>query len=283
MILVSDGGSTKTHWCLIEKQTRAVRNCITSGINPYYQTKEEIFDLLSKQFRLKIDKNLDKIFFYGAGCGTEDKKKYLQEILKDFFGLEDVFVDSDMYGAALSLCGDNRGVACILGTGSNSAYWDGNNIVYNIPPLGYILGDEGSGANIGRQLISDVFKHQLSDYSIKLFNDEYNLSVSDIIENVYNKPFPNRYLASFSRFIYDNMEQEDLVNIVINSFENFVKRNLLRIKEIYETDVNFTGGIAFYFKEQLNEVLNKYNLRLGEVSRNPMGDLLDYVVDKYIL
>lgn len=288
MILIADSGSTKTHWCLMAANGQ-MSDFYTDGINPFYQTQDAIRNSVSNQLlpqmaRLIWAGTITDIYFYGAGC-TPEKIPCLKAALCAVFRDAEVEVYSDMVGAARGLLGRSRGVACILGTGSNSCLYDGQNIVRNVPALGFILGDEGSGAVLGKRLVADLLKNQLGQELKQKFLEQYQLTQADIIEHVYRQPFPNRYLANLSRFCAENMDNERIHKLVYDHFEQFVVRNL---RQYYETEdgvectetknmpVGFVGSIAYYYKDVLCEVLDDQGFSLASILVDPMDGLKEY-------
>ncbi len=274
MILIADGGSTKTDWCLQVGNDQYER-IKTSGINPYYQSEEEIANSLMQEFSLPKTQ-IEQIFFYGAGCANAKKNAIVQSALNQCFKTKNIEINSDLLGAARSLCQEEEGIACIMGTGSNSCHYKGGKIVKNVSPLGYRLGDEGSGAVIGEKLVSDILKKQLSASTTEMFFARYQITADEIIENVYRKKFPNRYLAQFTKFIFDNPHIKELEDIVLFCFDDFVRRNLLQYDRIMKIKVNFTGSIAFHFQPQLLKTMQKYKLTIGKISSAPMEGLMAY-------
>jgi glucosamine kinase len=273
MILIADSGTTKTEWCIITDRGD-FETVITSGINPFYQDAENITTILHNEF-VSV-KKFDVIYFYGAGCINQEKQDIVKSALLNVFETGSIFIGSDLLAAAHSLCRDQPGFACILGTGSNSCYYNGSEIIANISPLGFILGDEGSGAVLGKKLIGDVLKKQLSQSLIDDFFEDYQTTAAGILENVYKKPFPSRYLASYTKFLSKNIKHPEIEKIVIDSFRDFVTRNLLQYPEIAQTPVHFTGSIAFYFEVQLRKVIEDYNFTLGDIEQSPMNGLIRY-------
>jgi glucosamine kinase len=275
MILVADSGSTKTEWKTI-KEGNAGESLFTGGINPYFLRSDEIYLLLKRELGGLQGQSPDRIFFYGTGCNSDAKNNIVKEALLRFFSAEEILVGSDLLGAARSLCQNKPGIACIMGTGSNSCYFDGSRIVKNVPPLGYILGDEGGGAVIGRKLVSAVIKRQVPEEVIEKFFDTYHITTAEILESVYMKPFPNRFLGQFSRFISSNIEIPELQHIITSSFEEFIRRNILQYEESARFPVHFTGSIAWHFRQFLEESLKKYQLKPGIISLTPADDLIRY-------
>ena len=279
MILVADSGTTKTEWCIITDQG-TTETVVTSGINPFYQDAENISSILQKEF--VTVKKFDAIYFYGAGCINQEKQDIVKKALLQVFEATNIFIGSDLLAAAHSLCQNEPGVVCILGTGSNSCYYDGSEIIVNVSPLGFILGDEGSGAVLGKKLIGDILKKQLPESLITDFFETYHTSVAEILENVYKKPFPSRYLAGYTRFLSKNISHPEIENLVISGFREFITRNLLQYPEIDRIPINFTGSIAFYFEKQLRRAIEEQHLILGSIECAPMKGLIQYHNSKAI-
>ena len=275
MILVADSGSTKTEWKII-KNGNPEKSLFSAGINPYFLTSDEIYDLLKKEIPEISGKSFDKIYFYGTGCNTESKNSVVSEAIVKFCSSDDILIGTDLLGAARSLCQNDPGIACIMGTGSNSCYYDGKIIAANVSPLGYILGDEGGGAVLGRKLVSAVLKKQVSQNVIDLFFNAYRITPADILEKVYMKPFPNRFLGQFARFISANIHFSELQEIVTSSFDEFIIRNILQYPESSTLPVHFTGSISFHFKPFLEELLKHHNLQPGKITLSPMEELINY-------
>lgn len=272
MILVADSGSTKTDWKLTGKENSF--SFQTSGINPYYMSDEEILHELKNSVVSQINHSLSYVYFYGAGV-IADQKKRMEGILEGIFDTK-AFAESDLLGAARALCGDDEGIACIMGTGANSCLYDGVKIVDNIPPLGFIQGDEGSGAVLGKKLITMYLKRELSDDLTKKFNEKYHFNTADILKKVYKEAFPNRFLANFSKFINDNIENKQMYRLVYDSFEEFMERNVYKYANYQEMNIHFVGSIAFYFKDILLSIFKKNNLKMGKVIKSPLNDLVNY-------
>ncbi len=273
MVLIADSGTTKTEWCMIT-ESGISETVITSGINPFYQEAENISGILQKEFF--ATKKFSAVHFYGAGCINEEKQNIVKKAILQVFDTESIYIGSDLLAAARSLCQDQPGVACILGTGSNSCYYNGNEIVSNVSPLGFILGDEGSGAVLGKKLVGDILKKQLSEFLINDFFDTYKTTAIEILENVYKKPFPSRYLAGYAKFLSKNIKYSEIEQLVISSFREYVTRNLLKYPDINTIPIHFTGSIAFHFEAQLRKVIQEQNLILGNIEQAPMNGLIKY-------
>lgn len=275
MILIADSGSTKTEWREVVAG-KAGKSYISSGINPFFVTAEETVRLLGHELPELNNSGVSSIYFYGTGVSNPAKAEIIRGALASFFGAEELFIGSDLLGAARSLCQTEPGIACIIGTGSNSCYYDGKTIVSNVSPLGYILGDEGGGAVIGRKLVAGVLKKQLPGIVIENFFRAYPYTPAEILDNVYNMPFPNRFLGQFTRFISDNIHVPELQAMITSSFDEFITRNVLSYPEARKYPVNFTGSIAFHFRPFLEDLLLKHRLQPGIFTLTPMENLVRY-------
>lgn len=275
MILIADSGSTKTEWREVA-ESGSGKSYISSGINPFFVKREEITSMLEREIPELAKAGISNLFFYCTGVSNASKVEIVKGALTSFFGIEELSIGSDLLGAARSLCMNQPGIACIIGTGSNSCYYDGRSIVSNVSPLGYILGDEGGGAVIGRKLVSGILKKQFPDEVIDTFFKTYNYTPAQILERVYNMPFPNKFLGQFSRFIGDNIHIPELQEIIISSFDEFITRNVLSYPEAKEYPVHFTGSIAYHFRPFLEKLLVEYQLQPGVFSLSPMDNLVNY-------
>ncbi len=284
MYIIADSGSTKTDWCAVDKNDGLVKvNVQTSGINPIHQKDEDIRVVLEKELLPALGEqdivfNVDEVFFYGAGCIPETHLR-MKSLIGSIFP-EDVKVEvaTDLLGAARALCGCTEGIACILGTGANSCLYDGNGIVDNVPPLGYILGDEGSGAVLGKLFLNALLKRDLPKELGDLYFKESGLTYSDIIENVYRKPLANRFMAGIAKFIACHKDDFPMLcNLVMDNFHSFFRKNVVKYKTL-ESDcpVSAVGSIAWFFREELREVATLEGFTLGTVCRAPMDGLIRF-------
>lgn len=283
MILIADSGSTKVHWCLMAANGHTAE-FITDGINPLFQTSDAMRNSICNQLLPQMASMLwagtvSHVFFYGAGC-TPEKSPFVEKAIESVFKKAKVFVASDMLGATRGLLGHEKGVACILGTGSNSCLYDGEQIIKNVPSLGFILGDEGSAATLGKRLVSDLLKNQLGDDLKERFLSQYAINQADVIEHVYRQPFPNRWLANLARFCAENIDDPRIHDLVYDHFAQFVKRN---ISQYYTTEeqkqsmpVGFVGSIAFYYRPVLEQVMSDYGFRVGKILQDPIPGLVEY-------
>lgn len=269
MKLIADSGSTKTHWNCAEK------DFFTEGINPFFLSEIGIKNLINNRLvdKIQFDK-VSEMFFYGSGC-TPTKSSLMYNVLAEIFPNAKIEVESDLTGAARSLLQHSAGIACILGTGSNSCLYDGETITANVPSLGFILGDEGGGASLGKSLISNILKRMLSENIIKKFEEKYSLSTAEIIENIYNRPFANRYLANFTEFLFENQDEPEIDALILNEFQSFFDRNIAKYDYQNHT-VNFVGSVAFYFARQLRQVTDYNEFRIGKIVQSPMEGLIEF-------
>ncbi|MCK9159662.1 MAG: ATPase [Bacteroidaceae bacterium] len=276
MILIADSGSTKTHWCLVE-HGQLIREIFTKGTNPFFQTQKELGNELSVSLLPLLPINdFTTIHFYGAGCINAEKNGIVKSaIASQLHVTGSIEVATDMLGAARALCGHRAGIACIMGTGSNSCYYDGKKIVNNISPLGFILGDEGSGAVLGKLLVGDLLKKQLPVNLESEFLAQYKLTPADIIDKVYSQPFPNRFLASLSPFLAQHIEVHSIHALVLNSFKSFLQRNVMQY-DYQQMLVHFIGSVAFYYQDILREAAQEMDIHIGTILKSPMQGLLEY-------
>lgn len=274
MILIADSGSTKTDWSVIENN-QLIQSLRTKGMNPYFQSEKEIDDELSNILLPQLgSKTIESTYFYGAGCTTE-KIDLMQKKIKTLLSAQYVEVSSDLLGAARSLCGHEAGIVGILGTGSNSCFYDGENIAKNIPALGFVLGNEGAGDTLGKRFVSDLLKDMINDNIKELFLNKYNLTAGKIIERVYKQPFPNRFLAAFAPFIAEHLDIPEVQKIVIDNFCDFFNRNIKHYDyRRYRT--NIVGSIAFHFRGLLMVSAEQCGIHLGRIIQSPMEGLVNY-------
>lgn len=273
--LIADSGSTKAEWCLLDGKKKKI--ITTQGISPYFLSAEQIQQLLEKELLPKLKNNLpEEIHYYGTGCLSTDNVKLVKKALHKVFGKIKISVDHDLMGAARALCGNEQGVACILGTGSNSCYFNGKKIVKNSPGLGFILGDEGSGAFLGRKVVQYYLYNTFDPDLMDRFNAKYNTNAAEILEAVYKGPLPNRYLASFTGFLVENRGHYMIENIIEDSFNDFFFNHLYKYKESWTHPIHFIGSVAYGFKDVLKEMCSNYELQLGRILKHPMDGLVKY-------
>ena len=275
MILIADSGSTKTDWC-VAKDGFTVKRFTTQGINPYHQDERRINGIVLDELLPQTGEyKLKKIVFYGSGCRDETIPTLKNILYSAFNNNVEVEIYSDLLGAARAICGHEEGIACILGTGSNSCLYDGKKIVGNIPPLGYILGDEGSGATLGKIFINEILKNNQMNDLKKEFLQVLQMTEGDIIDRVYRQPMANRFLASLAPFIHSHIERHEVNEIVTENFRQFLLKNVKRYHRD-DLQVSFIGSIAWHFKSQLLQSALEENVYVGSVEKSPMDGLLRY-------
>jgi glucosamine kinase len=282
MKLIIDSGSTKSDWCFLNGDD-VVLSVTSQGINPFHQNRDGICSIIDEELIPSIEiidiNDVKDVFFYGAGCATDAVCVEIKEILSFYFSGALIFVASDMLGAARALCGNKDGIACVLGTGSNSCIYDGKVIVDQIPSLGYILGDEGSSSALGKRLLSDCLKRQLPESVSNEFLERYNLSMDIILENVYRKPVPNRYIANFTPFLFEKKLIPDIHDLLIHCFTDFFKRNVVNYHRPW-LPVNFVGSIASNFSDELIETAESLGMKTGMFLKSPIEGLVRYHCNK---
>lgn len=279
MILIADSGSTKTEWCLLGEDGSR-RTIITAGMNPYFQSREEIESEVRGSLLPSIgEQKIDSIYFYGAGCAFPEKNMIVEEAVTSVIPAK-MEVHSDLIAAARALCGAEPGIACILGTGSNSCLYDGKGIADQISPLGFILGDEGSGAVLGKLLVGDCLKRQLPEHLRKSFMERFDLTPAILLDRIYKKPFPNRFLASLSIFLAENIKEPSIHKLVYDNFRSFFTRNVAQYRESTKYHVNFVGSIAYHYQDVLKEAAGSLGYQIGKIEQAPMGGLIEYHKDK---
>ena len=277
MILIADCGSTKIDWCVV-KNGKVVKQIFTCGMNAVMLTEEEMTERIANELMPELgDDEITEVYFYGAGCINEEVCGHVAgAIRKNLPAAKVIEVHTDLLGASRALCGRNAGIACILGTGSNSCYYDGTQICENVSPLGYILGDEGSGAVLGKIFLGDVLKNQLPKHICDKFLKEYELDRNTIIRRVYREPQGNRFLASVTPFLIQNIKEPEIHDLVLNAFKAFFKRNVTQYAAYKELKVNFIGSIAYYYREVLLEAAKEFDCTVGTIIKSPMEGLIQF-------
>ncbi len=270
--LIADSGATKCEWCWLQDNER--KTIITTGINAYFLSKQNIIQLLQTELLPQLNgSSPEEVFFYGAGLGNADNKKAVEALLKEIFAKAKVAVETDMVAAARAACGNSKGIVCILGTGSNSCYYNGKKIVKNIAGIGFILGDEGSGAYLGKKVVQHYLYNTFDDDLRARFDAQFVTTPKEILENVYSKPLPNRYLASFTVFLAQNRGHYMVENILEDGLNDFFFQHLCKFKESWQLPIHFVGGVAFVFADILKELCKTYQFEMGTIMKNPMEGL----------
>ena len=277
MKLIADCGSTKIDWCLIENG-KVVKQVFTTGMNAVMLTEEEMAQRIAAELMPELGSadGIEAVHFYGAGCISPEVCDNVANAIRKSIPAPVINVATDLLAAARALCGHEAGIARIMGTGSNSCYYDGEKICDNVSPLGYILGDEGSGAVLGKILIGDVLKNQLPADLCEKFLKQYDLDRMAIIRRVYKEPQGNRFLASITPFLIQNIDRPEVHALVLNSFKSFFIRNIQQYPGYDKLKVNFIGSIAYYYKDVLTEAANACNCTVGTIIKSPMQGLIEF-------
>ncbi|TGD82364.1 N-acetylglucosamine kinase [Hymenobacter wooponensis] len=276
MILIADGGSTKSSWCqLDEAGNRVYFN--TEGYNPDFITTAAVIASLDKNLPETLPRQkVTEVYYYGAGVSSEKKAEIIAKAMRQIFTEAKVIVDHDLLASARALLGRKPGFAAILGTGTNSCLYDGNKITYNVDSLGYFLGDEGSGSFIGKRLLRDYLRGLLPDGLQEIFREEFNLTREDILDRLYNQPLPNRFLASFAKFTYDHNNISYCREIVLQGFETFFANIVRHYPRYQDYTFNCIGSVGYNFRDALSQVARDNGMEVGKIIRSPIDDLVTF-------
>ncbi len=277
MILIADSGSTKTSWALLD-QGHPTTFFQTRGHNPYYYSGDELKNILQQELmpQIKHPNHISELYFYGSGCSSETNCNRVANALEALFGQAKVKVHHDLYGAALALLHRKKGIACILGTGSNSCGWDGNEITENVPSLGFMLADEGSGTTIGKNLLKGLLKGEADKEITHTFYGHYGLTFEKTLDLIYKEPEPNRFMASLTKFAGHHIQNPWCRKVVKHSLDEFITLNVKLYQDHEKLPIAFTGSIAHHFKEILQEVCYDHGLNMGIVLKDPIEGLVRF-------
>lgn len=275
-LLIAESGSTKTDWRLLQKSGKPVKFS-TGGINPRLQTQDEIVELLGRELKWNPAKHpVDAIAYYGAGVGSPDIQKELTSTLKEFFKIKKIDVTSDIIGAARGLCGDKSGIVSIIGTGSNSCYWNGKTIKDQQVSLGFIAGDEGSGNHMGKRVLQ-YYAYKTFDTELRLgFEMMFGDDIPTILRKLYKEPFPNRYLATFVELLANNRGHYMVENIIEDCLNDFFHHHILKYRQSWKLPLYFTGSVAHAFKDVIQTLCKQYELEMGKVEKSPLEGLVKF-------
>ncbi|MDR1876251.1 MAG: ATPase [Flavobacteriaceae bacterium] len=277
MIAIVDGGSTKCDWIIIKPDGKEILRTESPGFHPRFVTSEDVeAELIKKPELQALAPQIEHLFFYGAGCSSESVNKVLVKAFGSLYPNAVINVDHDLKGAAYSAYFGKPAIVCILGTGSNACYFNGDTIKEEIPSLGWILGDEGSGSHMGKKLVHAYFSDKMPGYLSIAFKDKYNLSIDELLENVYQKPKANSYIAGFNRFIAEHKREPFIQNLIYESMKAFFENQVMVFPEARESEINFIGSIAHYYEDILKTVASEYHLTLGNIVKKPIDNLVKY-------
>jgi N-acetylglucosamine kinase-like BadF-type ATPase len=277
MIIIADGGSTKTNWCLVTEEGKKVY-FNTEGYNPYFSGTEYIIQSLRDSLPTDLEKDeITEVNYYGAGCSTPEMRKIVEEAMKVVFNKAKIYIGHDLLAAARALLGNKEGFAAILGTGTNTCIYDGKDVINNIDSGAYILGDEGSGCYIGKKLLVDYLRGYMPEAVRKNFWDTFKLTPDDVNEQVYTQPRANRFCASFSKFVYDNnVHIEYSRNLVRTSFEDFFRNLVTHYPDYQKYTFNCIGSVGYNFRNVLEEVVTENGMVVGNIIRSPIDNLVKF-------
>jgi N-acetylglucosamine kinase-like BadF-type ATPase len=275
MILIADSGGSKTDWRLIQKDG-SIGQASTPGFNPYYQPIEDLKSIIQNSLVPQVNDHVKKIFFYGAGVSSTKNQLTVKTAFLEFFPEAEIEIGWDLLAAARALCGREPGIACIMGTGSNSCLYDGEKIIGNVANLGWILADEGSGANIGRKFLVDYLRGNMPSDLANSFKQRFPFSREEFLERVYQQEKPSAFLASFAKFIFQHMMDSYCYYLIYNSFAEFYENNVMRYENYESLKVHFTGSIAFYFSNVLRQVANDKGITVKNILEGPIAGLTLY-------
>lgn len=272
MILIADSGGSKIDWRLL-KRDKSISQANTPGFNPYYQPVDDLRKTLRESIQPIADEKVDEIFFYGAGVSSEKNQDAIKSVFREFFDGARIEIGWDLLAAARALCGHEPGIACIIGTGSNSCLYDGTHITGNIANLGWILADEASGANIGRKFLVDYLRDKFPPALAAAFKERFPFTREEFLEKVYQKEKPSAFLASFMRFIFQHLKEPYCHKLVYNNFAEFYDNNVIPYPGSKNLKVHFTGSVAFYFSDILRQVANDKGITVKNILESPIAGL----------
>jgi glucosamine kinase len=275
MILIADSGASKTDWRLIDDSGK-IEQAQTIGFNPYYQAIEQFEKEVREVLLPQVKSNPQKIFYYGTGCSSEKNRKLIRTVFEKFFRDAHIEVWHDLLAAARALCGTQEGIACILGTGANSCYYDGTKIADNVTSLGYVLGDEGSGAYLGKIILSDYLRKDLPEKLWGQFKQRFPFERDEFLDRIYNQEMPSRFLGSFSHFVFQHLNEPYCNQLVRNSFNQFFEKNVMKYPRYQQLKVHFTGSVSFYFNNILRQVAIEKNICVQHILESPIAGLTLY-------
>lgn len=276
MKLIVDSGSTTTEWVFV-RNNEVVKRYMGPGFNPYYFKDENYLLNLEEEISAEINfSDVESIYFYGSGCSTESNCTIVKTALWESFTNANIILNHDLYGAAVALFGKNEGVACILGTGSNSCLWNGKEILENVPSVGYLLGDEGSGTYLGKIILAEILMESAPKEISKIFYDTFNLNFSKVLDKIYKEPNPNKLFASISKFASENISYPWLQEMVKRNFNDFIDKQVSQYTDFGKYEISFIGSVSLGFKDLLLEVLESRNLKAGKFIKSPVDELVKF-------
>jgi len=268
MILIADSGSTKCTWALCSKTKEEVQYFSTIGFNPYFTSKEKMISHLEQSELNSFANQIETVYFYGAGCSSAEMCNKIQNAIQQFFNNANVSVKHDLDAACIATFNGSKNICCILGTGSNSCFYDGEHIVEAAPSLGFIVGDEASGNYFGKKILQLYFNNKLSEELADKLEKEYGLTLQDYNENIYHNERPNRYLATFFKFLAENKSEATFQKIIQNGLREFFDLHICCFTNYKNYPINFIGSVAYFLEEEIMQVAKEYGCKVGEIIKN---------------
>ena len=275
MVIIADSGGSKIDWRLLKKDG-TIGQASSSGFNPYYQPIDHLKKIISEALLPQVSEKVSKIFYYGTGVSSEKNVQSIQSVFAEHFPQAESEVGWDLLAAARALCGHEPGIACILGTGSNSCLYDGKKIIGNVANLGWILADEGSGTYMGMQLVFDYFRNEMPESLAKQFHARFPWSREEVLEKVYQQEKPGAFLASFAKFIFQHLKEPYCYKLAYQSLSDFFENNVMKYENYKNLKVHFTGSIGFYFSDVLRQVANDKGITVKNILEAPIAGLTLY-------
>jgi len=276
MILIADAGATKVQWVVIH-EGKASEPIETAGFNPYFMAPKVLEDAVEKDLVPFIKQGyITRVFYYGAGCSTQAKCGIVEDVLREIFDRADIEIQHDLLGAARALLNRQEGIACILGTGSNSCLFNGKDIAENVTSLGYLFGDEGSGAYIGKMILTAFLRKKMPENIRQDFDKRYGYSVENILDSVYSKPHPNRFLASFALFAGDHRSEQFIQDIVRQNFLDFFRDQVTQYTNYKEKQLGVVGSVGFHFQDIFREIAAENGMKVSKFIKSPIEGLVEY-------
>ena len=276
MIIIADSGSTKCSWAICDKNGQIVERCSTIGFNPYFIKSSQVLNHLQNSDLKEIKDNVDEVYFYGAGCSSKKMNDIIEKPFIEFFLNAKVNIHHDLDAACYSMYDGEPAITGILGTGSNSCFFDGEKIYENAPSLGFMLGDEASGNNFGKKLLCLYFNNVLDEDLKQKYEEAYETDIAQINSNVYNNSRANVYLAKFFPFVSENKSHPQMHTLIMKTLDEFFKLHICCFEDFKKVKVNFIGSVAFFLKDEIEKVAQKYNCEIGHIVKNPIDRLIKY-------
>ena len=280
MILIADSGSTKCSWALCDQHGMIIKEIKTIGFNPYFIDKVNILKELKKSNLTEHSKEIKEVFFYGAGCSSKEKNSIIEESLQSFFINSNIFIKHDIDAACYAMYNGNPNITCILGTGSNSCFYDGKNIIEHAPSLGFLIGDEASGNYFGKKILNLYFNKIMPEDLMLKFESGFESDLSIIKENIYNNNRSNVFLSKYFPFVTENKNHPLIQNLIYDALNDFFHLHVCCYENYKNLEINFIGSVGHFLSDEINIVAEKHNLKIGGIVKNPINNLIDFHFNK---